>query len=190
MSDTFGCVNNSIRLRSGQNIDLLNPSIDKILLSDIAGALSKICRFGGQINKFYSVAEHSVNCSKQAFIDGYTTDIQIACLLHDATEAYLGDVVKPLKIALTQYKLIETKMESVIFEKFKIDIEQCRTIVHKIDREMLIAERNSLFTGNLDSWTGESEIRKINADIECLPPKDAEELFMSYANNLMVGTIN
>mgnify|MGYP000629654760 FL=1 len=56
----FGCVNNTIRLVSGHYLDLANPMPDQFEIDDIAGGLSRICRFGGQCPQFYSVAEHSI----------------------------------------------------------------------------------------------------------------------------------
>lgn len=99
----FGCVKNTIRVRSGLYFDLLDPQPDQFTLSDIAGALSKICRFGGQIDYFYSVAEHSVHCFDQADRDGASPAVCRLALFHDAAEAFIGDVVKPLKVMLPEY---------------------------------------------------------------------------------------
>lgn len=77
---------------TGRKVHVLNPQPDQICLEDIAGALSRICRFGGMIANHYSVAQHSVLVSKIC-----PPELAQIGLLHDATEAYLGDVIGPLK---------------------------------------------------------------------------------------------
>lgn len=181
----FGCVNNTIRLRSGYYLDLADPQPDQFTLGDIAGALSKICRFGGQIDRFYSVAEHCIHCAEQGRADGLPLDTQAALLLHDATEAFCGDIVKPLKIMLPEYAAIESRMEAVIAEKFLIDFRREEYSVRKIDHEMLIAERRKLFSADDVEWTGEREVRKIEPWIECWLPEQAEAQFMKAAK--MIG---
>lgn len=175
----FGCVDNTIRLRSGRYFDLANPKADQFTERDIAGALAKICRFGGQIERFYSVAEHSCGCAIVARNDGYGRSIVRACLLHDAAEAFVGDCVKPLKILLQDFGKIETAIESVIAERFGIiwDVETCG-IVRDIDQAMLIHERKTLFSSDDVKWFGEDEVRKLDIVLECFPPDAAENLFL------------
>jgi hypothetical protein len=105
-------------------VDLENPTEDMIEIRDIAKGLSLTCRFGGQIPRFYSVAQHSILvqalCPPQLKLEG---------LLHDASEAYLGDVIKPLKTLLgAHYKVIEFNFETLIFQKFGLDISRLREI--------------------------------------------------------------
>lgn len=183
--NAFGCVKNTIRLRSGSYFDLLEPRPDQFTLADIAGALSKICRFGGQIEKFYSVAEHSLHCAEQGRLDGLPLDTQAALLLHDAAEAFIGDVVKPLKIMLAEYAEIETRVEAVIAEKFTIDFRREKYSVSKIDHEMLIAERKALFSADDVEWCGEKEVRQIEPWLECWLPEQAEAQFLKAAK--MIG---
>ena len=106
-STAFGCVNNTMRLRSGCYFDLADPKPEHFRFADIAGALAKTCRFGGQIEHFYSVAEHSVHCAAQGESDGLPLGTQAALLMHDAAEAFTGDIIKPLKIMLPRYSTIE-----------------------------------------------------------------------------------
>lgn len=189
MTTAFGCVNNTIRLRSGLYLDLADPKPEQITLEDIAGGLSKLCRFGGQIEVFYSVAEHSVHCAEQAESDGLSVETQIACLMHDAAEAFIGDMVKPLKVMMPDYKAIEQTMESVINAKFGIDMFRQQDRVRKIDHEMLIAERRGLFTADDVVWTGEAEVRKLSPKLHCLAPSLAESWFMRRAKLLGVSAM-
>ena len=92
---------------TGKMIDIKNPSKDAIDIIDIAHALSQICRAAGHFKHFYSVAQHSVNCLKEAQKRGYSEKLALACLLHDAQEAYLCDIPTPLKLELDEYKKIE-----------------------------------------------------------------------------------
>lgn len=181
----FGCVKNTIRLRSGTYFDFLDPKPDQFTLADIAGALSKICRFGGQADDFYSVAEHSFHCAKQAAADGLPLDTQIALLMHDAAEAFVGDVVKPLKIMLPEYAEIEQRVENAIAEKFLIDFERERTSIREIDHAMLIAERKAMFSKDDVLWFGENEVRTLTIHFGCWMPKEAEERFIKLAR--MIG---
>ena len=128
----------SIRLASGRYIDLLNPEADNIYLSDIAHALSHICRFGGHTATFYSVAEHSLTVS--AMVQRQTGDPQEAMvgLLHDAAEAYIGDMVRPLKHSneMAGFLAIETRVEQAIAEWFGLSSLSSQ-IVKEADRGLL-----------------------------------------------------
>lgn len=102
-----------IRTRSGMYVNVFDPNPDTIVIEDIAHALSMQCRFGGHLPTFFSVAQHSVECCNLAE-DKY----KIQALLHDASEAYLLDVPRPIKHNLTNYKEIENNLMVVIAEKF------------------------------------------------------------------------
>ena len=182
MKGVFGCYRNTIKLRSGVYFDLANPP-DDFTFADIAGALSKICRFGGQIDKFYSVAEHCWHCCRQAEKDGLPIETQRSILLHDAAEAFIGDVVKPLKVMLPAYKEIELRIEAAIAKKFGVDFTRDEAAIGKIDREMLIAERHSMFSRDSVLWTGENEVRRISPDFRCWDHISAEANFVSLAIN-------
>lgn len=160
-SKPFGCFKNTIRLLGGTYLDLLNPQPDQFTLSDIAGALSKICRFGGQVPLFYSVAEHCVHAANIAIEDGHDSKTCAAVLMHDAAEAFLGDIVKPLKVMLPEYAELERRMEEVIGAKFGIDWIAAKDVICEIDRAMLIAERKTLFIPDGVKWHGEDEARVV-----------------------------
>ena len=98
--------------------DPLHPNIELIDIEDIAHALSMLCRANGHFKSFYSVAQHSINCMKEAKTRGYSERIQLACLLHDASEAYLSDVTRPVKAELPRYKEIEAPLQEMIWNKW------------------------------------------------------------------------
>lgn len=101
---------------SGRIFDLYNPTMDMVDIEDIANALGKQCRWNGNIPEFFSVAQHSVMVSWLA-----PNHLAYAALMHDAAEAYIGDIISPIKIMLADFfKKIEHRIELVIFNKFGI----------------------------------------------------------------------
>lgn len=183
---TFGCVGSTIRLASGNYLDLAAPDPNAITLRDIVCALSKVCRFGGQIDDFYSVAEHSVACAELAVARGLPRHVQFACLMHDATEAFLGDVVKPLKILIDPlYGPLESAMEAAICHRFAVDLDGTAEHWKLIDRIMLIAEKKALTTNDRVIWNGEGEIEQIDYKPRCWQPREAalafEVMFMKVS---------
>lgn len=180
----FGCVNNTIRLRSGIYFDLADPKPATVTMPDIAGALSKICRFGGQCERFYSVAEHSVLCAKIAMDDGLPPCGVLAVLLHDAAEAFVGDCVKPLKIMLPQYSDVERRVEAAIAEAFDVSFTKWADEIREIDHAMLIAERHAMFSKDQVTWTGEDAARRVHPQFRMSYPPEAEIDFVA-----MFGTV-
>lgn len=130
-----------IMLACGGWLNLEHPDPIKICINDISIALGNTCRFNGQIAKFYSVAEHSVVCSVVAEQCGRSPEEQFACLMHDAAEAYVGDVVTALKQRLyPQYQNFETVIESAIEIRFGLNFELHKPLIKSIDQAVLEAE--------------------------------------------------
>jgi hypothetical protein len=100
-----------IRTSSGKKFYPFNPSPDQIAVEDIATGLANTCRFAGQLPEFYSVARHSIIVSNLVPA-GFAMD----GLFHDSAEAYLGDLVSPVKKGLPEYKEIEIGVYSSIAE--------------------------------------------------------------------------
>ena len=175
--EEFGCIKNTIRLRSGRYFDFLAPDPSQFTLADIGGALSKICRFGGQINRFYSVAEHLVECGRQANEDGLPGYVARSVFLHDAHEAFIGDVVKPLKIMFPDFTTLEWRIDAVIEKKFQVDFRLHEETIKEIDRAMLIAERRAFFTPDKVEWFGEKTVRVIHRNFMGWLPETAEMVF-------------
>jgi len=97
---------------SGIVFDLINPVAKNISIYDIAHHLSQLCRWNGATRTFYSVAEHSVKvyelyASRVSMSNEFTRNGALACLLHDAEEAYWGDIIRPIK---SLYPEIENKL--------------------------------------------------------------------------------
>lgn len=103
---------------SHKMFDPLNPEIELIDIADIAHSLSMLCRANGHFRSFYSVGMHCINCAQEAMARGYSRKVQLACLLHDGSEAYLSDVTRPVKEEIPRYKEIEDPLQDVIWQKF------------------------------------------------------------------------
>lgn len=122
--------------------DPIHPQPELIDIRDIAHALSMLCRANGHFHSFHSVGQHSIHCMKEARARGYSRRLQLACLLHDASEAYLSDVTRPVKAELSQYKRIEEPLQEAIWNQFlaePLDEEEKR-MVFQVDDDSLAHE--------------------------------------------------
>nr|WP_315022277.1 HD domain-containing protein [uncultured Aminipila sp.] len=113
-----------------------------ITIGDVAHALSLICRANGHLKIFFSVAQHSINCALEAKERGLSTKIQLHCLLHDAAEAYIGDVITPLKIQLNAYKDYENALQATVLKALGVAPlnEAAAKVLKEIDSCMLYHE--------------------------------------------------
>lgn len=125
---------NSIRTFTGKVFDLKILDPDSICIEDIAHGLANTARFAGQLPKFYSVAQHSFHVAQSA-----SKENQLAALLHDASEAYLGDMPSPFKKMMPDYKALENKLMAAIAQKFGFDYPLNHEI-KKIDNRLLNRE--------------------------------------------------
>ena len=98
----------------------LEPKSEDINILDIAHALSLMTRANGHFKQFYSVAQHSINCFREAQSRGYSKKVQLCCLLHDASESYISDITRPVKKNLLEYYHIEARLQGLIYEKYGI----------------------------------------------------------------------
>ncbi|MCI7402752.1 phosphohydrolase [Pyramidobacter sp.] len=139
----------------GIHFDPLAPRPEQILAEDIAHALSLICRGNGHVRRFYSVAQHSLACSYEAEARGLSARVRLACLLHDAAEAYLSDVTRPVKTLMPQLRAAEDRLLDVIWRKFLDEApdESERALVFEIDDDMLSYEFHVLMPEDIsDRW--------------------------------------
>src|SRR4051794_18390687 len=113
--DQIAAADFRIMLQSGLLFDLANPSASQVRIEDVAHGLAHTCRYAGQSKYFYSVAEHSV------LVSHVISHSNLAALLHDAAEAFVGDMTRPLKQLLPQYKIVEKRIEQVIFDRFGVE---------------------------------------------------------------------
>ena len=119
---------------------------EDIEIVDIAHALSLLCRANGHFRDFFSVAQHSLNCAKEAAARNYSARIELACLLHDASEAYISDITRPVKELLPRYLELERELQKTIYVKYlqrELEPEEGK-LVREIDDLMLYHEFKDL----------------------------------------------
>ena len=124
---------------TGKHFDPTQPDIEQIDIRDIAHALSLICRGNGHVKTFFSVAQHCINCAREAEARKLPGRVILACLLHDAGEAYLSDVPRPLKPSMPEYVRTEEALLEVIYTGFLGSplTEAEQKLVKEIDDDML-----------------------------------------------------
>lgn len=161
----------------GRRVYVLDPEPSDICIEDIAHALSNICRYGGHALQFYSVAQHSVLVSEIAR-ELSRVDCALCALLgllHDAAEAYLGDVIRPLKAELARYKEIERLWESTVFSAFKLYGSACEMeIVKRADRIALVTERRDIGSPRWQEWGWKEEELGFDPRADRITPQSPE----------------
>jgi hypothetical protein len=126
-----------IRTYSGLKFHPLDPRPEDICILDIATALSRLCRFAGHPKFFWSVGQHSIACSMMV-----GNDHAPGALLHDATEAYLVDLPKPVKVLCEQYQSLESSLAAVISDKFQVCTDH--PVIHSVDVLALASDQSVL----------------------------------------------
>lgn len=133
---------NTILTNEGRYFYFEQPWAHPFTITEIAHALSHLCRFTGHTDRFYSVAQHSVLVSRLVPV-GLAYD----GLLHDAAEAYLGDVASPLKRMLPDYKVIEHNVEEWLFRWFNVGFP-LHPDIKKADIRALVTEKRDQMVGD------------------------------------------
>jgi len=175
---------------SGIRFYPFDPKEEEIDIIDIAHALSNLCRFSGHTKKFYSVGQHCILVSELC------GEYKLEGLMHDASEAYLSDVPRPVKMMLPQYKVCETTLMKTIFKRFKLHYP-FPVVVRLADEIMLEREHRNVLNFNLNwatsepnSWIKDDQFKKwekvYNKEIITKTPPEIEkrflELFKEYSN--------
>ena len=166
-----------IQTLSGRRVNPLDATLGDIDPADIARALSNICRFGGHARAFYSVAQHSVIVCDLLEERGATPDELMAALLHDAAEAYLGDLPHPIKHRSdlgAAYKVAEKRLEAVINERFSLPDAAAR--IKPLDRALLATERR-IVSDVAWHWPELDGAQELDLEIEPWSPERAHAEF-------------
>jgi 5'-deoxynucleotidase YfbR-like HD superfamily hydrolase len=180
-------VDSSFRTYTGKQFDVLNPNPELICIEDIAHALSNMCRYTGHCKFFYSVAHHSVLVSELV-----SPENALWGLLHDASEAYLVDVPRPLKYSpnFSAYRTYEYWMMQAVCKAFGLDPVEPKE-VKKYDDWLLFTEMPQL-TGRQPKES-DRHPTLLPITIEKWTPEEAEERFMNRfrdTNRRSAVTIN
>ena len=162
---------------SGRFVNPFDPDPSQLDIGDIARALGNLCRFGGHSRAFYSVAQHSVIVSELVEQRGGDAEDVFAALMHDASEAYLGDMPHPLKhrSALgAAFKAAEDHLEQVIGARFgiKADVPE----IKRADRALLATERLA-FSAEDWHWPELDGIEPLDLELTAWSPEEATEAF-------------
>lgn len=161
----------SVRLMSGAWFDFLDPDSSAFTIEDIAHGLANTCRYSGQCRRFYSVAEHCLHVSDLA------TEYPLEALMHDASEAFIGDVTRPLKQLLPEYKRIEARVERAIFSRFGISYP-LPAGVKAADLRVLAAEQRQIMPVGTDCWAEEEGIPPAPMKVAYLTPEASKAAFL------------
>jgi 5'-nucleotidase len=169
----------SLNTYSGALLDPLNPDPKMIRINDIAHALSLQCRFTGHVQTFYSVAQHSLAVSLMC-----PREDRLWGLLHDATEAYLVDLARPLKAAMPSYRAAETTLMRAICLAFDLPPDM-PPAVKAIDDRMLFTEARYLLCVHPE-WERQWEVKPYPRSVlwPDLRPADVEDLFLRTFHSL------
>jgi hypothetical protein len=154
------------------------PQVGDVDQVDVAHALSLICRYGGHVKVFYSVAEHCVLMSYAV-----APENALWALLHDATEAYLGDMVRPLKRMMPAYRDAENRLSDVIADRFGIS-RICPDEVKLADLRILHDERDVLMTDPPQSWAALDGVRPLGVQVTGWAPEYAERQYLDRLHAL------
>ena len=144
-----------------------DPRPADIHIEDIAHALSYINRFGGHLPEPWTVAQHALVMAEFA-----PPRLRLATQMHDSPEAYLGDVVKPLKQMLPEYQRLEGTVYRAIFDRFEIG-EPCERIcldpiVEELDLRMLVTEAQQFIPHRIDAWDEQIGVEPLDVDLKSL----------------------
>jgi uncharacterized protein len=187
---------------TGRKVDVQEPDPSMVDIEDIAHALSLVCRFGGHCRDFYSVAEHSLLVEREARSRRpsirLVPQFQLACLLHDAAEAYIGDIVTPVKLACQDEVVtgtrpggtvkksflhcLENKWLSAIEQRFGLDhlLSVSPVIVKEADDLALAKEVVALFHPVLPCWWEKRKPPEPGSEsfVKCWSPAEACRQFL------------
>lgn len=161
-----------------------SPEIEKISIEDIAHALSMMTRANGHFPEFFSVGQHCIQCCKEALARNYVPQLALACLLHDASEAYIADITRPVKKHMTMYLQIEEQLQNMIYEKYLgyIPEGEDEILIQNIDDACLYHE----FKYYMDEEIYEVEpVIMSDLSFGFVPMKEVEEEFVKLFNQLI-----
>lgn len=157
---------------TGKQFWPLDPRPEEIDIRDIAHGLAMQCRYGGQCLRFYSVAEHCVLMARYA-----PDDIKLDTLMHDASEAYLSDVIRPIKAYLTNYREIETELERVIAQRFGLRWPM-HGAIKRLDTAILVDERDQVMAPPPVPWSDITE-PGLGVTLQFWTPEKAKAEFLA-----------
>jgi hypothetical protein len=180
----------------GKALDLLDPQPGDVDLDEIALALGNQCRYAGGVRRFYSVAEHSVLIARWLRDHAHPLDVQLAGLLHDAAEAYTGDITYPMQAVLwsaspaarAAYREVQRKLDAAICALVHLDpkLLHCEA-VKQADLRILLDERDELLgLPTPRPWAVEADgYTPLGVRILCASPTEARDAWAHTLRTLL-----
>lgn len=165
----------------------MEPVEKDIRIEDIAHSLSLMTRANGHFIHFYSVAQHSINCCREALSRGYSGRVQLGCLLHDASESYISDLTRPVKRSLPAYSAIEDKLQSMIYRRFGLDDLSAaeKKQIEEVDDALLHFEFEALMETPIFDTPPKITMEHDFSQKDC---PEVEREFIFYFNKLSGGS--
>lgn len=172
---------------TGKHFDPTKPDMSLVDIRDIAHALSLLCRGNGHVKTFFSVGQHCINAALEAEKRGYSKRMILACLIHDASEAYLSDVPRPLKHNMPEYIETENHLLDLIYKKFLGDelTPEERTLVKAIDNDLLYYDLRELLNEVSDSPEPKLHIELC---YEFIPFEQVEQIYLELYHRYKLFT--
>lgn len=163
---------------TGEQFHFLQPLAAEIHVEDVAHSLSQLCRYNGHTKAFYSVAEHSILICDwiAANFPGASQQVLRTALLHDVAETYLGDMSRPVKHQMPQFKELEHIIEGAAAERFDIELP-FPAVVEECDARILVDEREQCMSDSGNEW-GTDALEPLGVEIKFLDPPNVRRLFM------------
>lgn len=174
---------------TGKHFDPTSPDMSLVDILDIAHALSLTCRGNGHVKTFFSVGQHCINCALEAKARGYSNRVILACLIHDASEAYMSDVPRPFKHMLPEYMETEDRLLDLIYEKFlgSALTEEEQALVKCIDNNLLYYDLKVLLN---EISEGPAPDLKIELNYQVVPFEQVEDTYLALYNKYKIIDTN
>ena len=170
-----------IQTFTGGRFYILDPREEEVDIFDIAHSLSMQCRYLGHAHNFYSVAQHSVLLATWCREKGMSPESQFEALMHDAHEAYTGDIPKPIKVSIPILQDAEKRVEDVVRRKYRLQPDM-PDWCHQIDRDIVVDEKRALMADQ-NGWTFIGS-QPLGVEIKSWEPEMAELCFLTLFTHL------
>lgn len=143
---------------SGVRFHFMNPAPEQVVLTDVALALSRACRYGGHTRRFYSVAEHCCLMSDWVLEQPWGDPRKaLIALHHDDAEAYIGDLPRPAKQNMPQFKAVEERIDEAVARRFDLEYPHPAWL-KDVDTRILVDERAAVMRRSGNAWSIDGQL--------------------------------
>ena len=158
-------LNGTMTTLSGKTLDLMNPTSVMIEIVDIASGLANKGHFSGQSPYYFSIAQHCIMVCDEFALQNRTApaELKLLALMHDAAEAYIGDMIKPLKVFLPDFVNVENKIMQAIACRFRLPIGLL-PMIKPYDLYIQNLEYNAFYRGSSITYMDPEDARRVFID--------------------------